>query len=111
MAQLVEQLICNQQVVGSSPIRSSNILWGRAEVAHEAHNLEVGGSNPSPATKLETMKSLQNHITEGFFNTANIGVSEDFERYTKILLDELNKFRWTEKWMLEKYGDFKTERR
>ena len=26
------------------------ILWDRAEVAYQAHNLKVGGSNPSPAT-------------------------------------------------------------
>ena len=26
---------------------------GRAVVAHQAHNLEVEGSNPSPATKVE----------------------------------------------------------
>ena len=25
-------------------------MWGRAEVAYKAHNLVVGGSNPSPAT-------------------------------------------------------------
>ena len=25
-------------------------LWGRAVVARQAHNLEAGGSNPSPAT-------------------------------------------------------------
>ena len=25
-------------------------LWDRAEVAYQAHNLEVGGSNPPPAT-------------------------------------------------------------
>ena len=30
----------------------SQILRGRAVVARKAHNLEVGGSNPSPATKL-----------------------------------------------------------
>jgi hypothetical protein len=29
------------------------ILRGRAEVARKAHNLEVGGSSPSPATKLK----------------------------------------------------------
>ena len=37
IAQLAEQLICNQQVVGSSPITSSNIfilcLWGNSRVA------------------------------------------------------------------------------
>ena len=26
-------------------------MWDRAVVARKAHNLEVGGSNPSPATK------------------------------------------------------------
>ena len=30
----------------------NNILRDRAEVARKAHNLEVGGSNPSPATKI-----------------------------------------------------------
>ena len=30
-----------------------NISRDRAVVAREAHNLEVGGSNPSPATKLK----------------------------------------------------------
>lgn len=28
-------------------------MRGRAVVARQAHNLEVGGSNPSPATKLK----------------------------------------------------------
>ena len=38
--------------VGSIPITRSNItLWGRAVVACKAHNLEVGGSTPPPATK------------------------------------------------------------
>lgn len=27
------------------------LMWGRAEEARKAHNLKVGGSNPSPATK------------------------------------------------------------
>ena len=33
VAQLVEQLICNQQVGGSSPSTSSNIIWGNSRVA------------------------------------------------------------------------------
>ena len=32
------------------PLGVQNILRGRAEVARQAHNLKVGGSNPSPAT-------------------------------------------------------------
>ena len=39
--------------VGSIPITRSNItLWGRAVVACKAHNLEVGGSTPPPATNM-----------------------------------------------------------
>ena len=34
VAQLAEQLICNQQVIGSSPIIGSNeISWGNSRVA------------------------------------------------------------------------------
>ena len=36
--------------VSSILIFCSNILRGRAEVARQAHNLKVGGSNPPPAT-------------------------------------------------------------
>ena len=32
---------------------------GRAEVARQAHNLEVVGSNPTPATKLFSHKTIQ----------------------------------------------------
>ena len=35
--------------VGSNPTIST-IVQDRAEVAHKAHNLEVVGSNPTPAT-------------------------------------------------------------
>ena len=31
---------------------TEKILWGRAVVACKAHNLEVGGSTPPPATNL-----------------------------------------------------------
>ena len=33
VAQSVEQLICNQQVGGSSPSTSSNLIWGNSRVA------------------------------------------------------------------------------
>ena len=38
------------------PPLQQNISWGRAEVARKAHNLEVGGSIPSPATKMDFKK-------------------------------------------------------
>ena len=57
MAQLAEQLICNQQVIGSSPIigltllkRNFNIAGWSSLEARRAHNPKVIGSNPIPAT-------------------------------------------------------------
>jgi hypothetical protein len=48
-------------VLGTSALRvwvrvppSVHKLRDRAEVACKAHNLEVGGSNPPPATKMKT---------------------------------------------------------
>ena len=53
VAQLAEQLICNQQVIGSSPIIGLKIYniagWSSLE-ARRAHNPKVIGSNPIPAT-------------------------------------------------------------
>ena len=54
MAQLAEQLICNQQVIGSSPIIGLVFKyyiagWSSLE-ARRAHNPKVIGSNPVPAT-------------------------------------------------------------
>ena len=54
VAQLAEQLICNQQVIGSSPIIGLFLIlyiagWS-SQVARRAHNPKVEGSNPSPAT-------------------------------------------------------------
>ena len=51
VAQLAEQLICNQQVIGSSPIigLDTNAGWSSLE-ARRAHNPKVAGSNPAPAT-------------------------------------------------------------
>ena len=53
MAQLAEQLICNQQVIGSSPIIGFKLNiagWSSLE-ARRAHNPKVAGSNPAPATR------------------------------------------------------------
>ena len=56
VAQLAEQLICNQQVIGSSPIigltllkRNFNIAGWSSLEARRAHNPKVAGSNPAPA--------------------------------------------------------------
>ena len=58
VAQLAEQLICNQQVIGSSPIigltllkRNFNIAGWSSLEARRAHNPKVVGSNPAPATR------------------------------------------------------------
>ena len=58
VAQLAEQLICNQQVIGSSPIigltllkRNFNIAGWSSLEARRAHNPKVIGSNPVPATQ------------------------------------------------------------
>ena len=52
VAQLAEQLICNQQVIGSSPIIgfqfNNTAGWSSLE-ARRAHNPKVTGSNPVPA--------------------------------------------------------------
>ena len=66
MAQLAEQLICNQQVIGSSPIigltllkRNFNIAGWSSLVARRAHNPEVVGSNPSPATHAQIAQLVE----------------------------------------------------
>ena len=52
LAQLVEHVICNLKVVGSSPTEGSRKYRGVEQLeACQAHNLKVGGSSPSPATK------------------------------------------------------------
>ena len=59
MAQLAEQLICNQQVIGSSPIIGLVFKyyiagWSSLE-ARRAQNPKVVGSNPAPATQDESL--------------------------------------------------------
>ena len=61
LAQLAEQLICNQQVAGSSPFTSS-IFGGIPEWPKGADCKSVGtafgGSNPPSPTKKQTSNSL-----------------------------------------------------
>lgn len=47
IAQLEEQLICNQQVSGSTP--DGGFCRVEKWLSRKAHNLETGGSNPPPA--------------------------------------------------------------
>lgn len=49
-------------------------MWGRAEVAYKAHNLVVGGSNPSPATKQHLV--IPQHIAEVEWYVKNHGVGQ-----------------------------------
>ena len=55
MAQLVEQLTCNQQVVGSSPITSSIYIYGGFPEWPKGADCKsvscaFGGSNPPSST-------------------------------------------------------------
>ena len=58
MAQLVEQLTCNQQVVGSSPITSSIYIYGGFPEWPKGADCKsvscaFGGSNPPSSTNKE----------------------------------------------------------
>ena len=50
VAQLEEQSPCKSQVAGSIPAVGSSSMRGGAVVARLAHNQEVAGANPAPAT-------------------------------------------------------------
>ena len=67
MAQLAEQLICNQQVIGSSPIIgfqfNNTAGWSSLE-ARRAHNPKVTGSNPVPATLDESLNAQIAQLVE-----------------------------------------------
>ena len=61
VAQLVEQLICNQQVGGSNPSTSSKISYGGIPERPNGADCksvvsDFGGSNPPSPTKNELMK-------------------------------------------------------
>ena len=62
MAQLAEQLICNQQVTGSSPVIGFDLKYGWVPEWPKGADCksvvdDFGGSNPPPSTKAE-MKIL-----------------------------------------------------
>ena len=60
VAQLAEQLICNQQVIGSSPIIGLDIIAGWSSLeARRAHNPKVTGSNPVPATHAQIAQLVE----------------------------------------------------
>ena len=71
MAQLAEQLICNQQVIGSSPIigltllkRNFNIAGWSSLEARRAHNPKVVGSNPAPQLTLAIADVMNAQIAQ-----------------------------------------------
>ena len=62
VAQLVEQLICNQQVGGSSPSTSSTILYGGIPERPNGADCksvvtDFGGSNPPSSTRKRLAKA------------------------------------------------------
>ena len=60
MAQLAEQLICNQQVIGSSPIIGFYGWvpeWPKGADCKSVSNA-FGGSNPPPSTSREAEKNI-----------------------------------------------------
>ena len=48
VAQLAEQLICNQQVTGSIPPAGTKYVGVEQLVACQPHKLKVAGSSPAP---------------------------------------------------------------
>ena len=95
MAQLAEQLICNQQVIGSSPIigltllkRNFNIAGWSSLEARRAHNPEVVGSNPSPATHAQIAQLVEQRTENprvtgsipvlGIWDISSVGRALDF---------------------------------
>ncbi|KKQ10758.1 MAG: hypothetical protein US22_C0056G0008, partial [candidate division TM6 bacterium GW2011_GWF2_36_6] len=71
IAQLVEQLICNQQVAGSSPVASSNLrefVSPRSSVVeHSLGKGEVTGSSPVAGSILNLQDSVVAFKTFGVY--------------------------------------------
>ena len=79
VAQLVEQLICNQQVGGSSPSTSSTIStreygrfpeWPKGADCKSVVN-DFGGSNPPPPTKRQSIERCSVFVLGGSLAAEN----------------------------------------
>ena len=90
VAQLAEQLICNQQVAGSSPIASSILFCKRKHIFHgwvpewpkgadcKSAVTDFGGSNPPPSTACGNggmADALDSGSSEGFLHAGSSPVS------------------------------------
>ena len=57
---------------------ASLVAGWSSPVARQAHNLQVEGSNPTPATKKSNKnKDLQSSHLEGYFDICSMGHSRD----------------------------------
>ncbi len=121
VAQLAEQLICNQQVAGSSPIASS-ILFARGNIffmdgfpsgqREQTVNLPSPTSvvrihpHPLPAGMAELADALDSGSSEGFLHAGSSPVSRtraalsgSFLRFIPASSEaELHKYGWVPEW-------------
>lgn len=69
-------------------LQTNITLRDRAVVARQVHTLKVGGSSPSPATKIISKASYENNVT----NSRNEIVSKhkSFEIINSILKQQYN---------------------
>ena len=89
IVQLVEQLICNQQVVGSSPTGGSNISQIGAVVARQAHNLEVGVSITSSATNIHQVFTSGSLVRQRLRINPVMGINVHQMRYGCVQKEEI----------------------
>ena len=93
VAQLVEQLICNQQVGGSSPSTSSTISaseygrfpeWPKGADCKSVVN-DFGGSNPPPPTRVKSIARCS------FFMAKNVASRGIYNFYTLLIIMSKNR--------------------
>ena len=90
VAQLVEQLICNQQVGGSNPSTSSTFFliayggvpkWPKGTDCKSA-GFAFDGSNPSSSTKIPNAKAFGILLFTSYFFTITLNRIRDFGKVT-----------------------------